>query len=134
MAQIRTLTNAIEEFEPRGAFDALALREALETTAKLLGPMMPHLAEEIWRLLGHDSLLCDQPWPVADAALVVDDTVTMAVQVNGKLRGTVEVARDAADAVVTEQALALPNVQAAMGGKPARKVIVVRNRIVNVVV
>jgi leucyl-tRNA synthetase len=134
VAQIRALTNAIEEFAPAGELDGLVLREALETTAKLLGPMTPHLAEEIWRALGHDSLLCDQPWPEADPGLVVDDAVNVAVQVNGKLRGTVLVPRDAPEALARERALALPNVAAAMAGKPARKVIVVPNRIVNVVV
>ena len=57
--------------------------------------MTPHLAEELWQRLGHDELLADQPWPEADAALLVDDTVTIAVQVNGKLRATLELPRDA---------------------------------------
>jgi leucyl-tRNA synthetase len=96
--------------------------------------MMPHLAEELWRALGHDELLVDSPWPEAELALTVDSTVTVAVQVNGKLRSTIELPRDAAEAAAREAALADENVLRAMAGKPARKVIVVPNRIVNVVV
>ena len=75
-----------------------------------------------------------EPWPKADAALIVDDTVTVGVQVNGKLRATVSLPRDASEAQAREAALAQPNVIAAMGGKPPRKIIVVPNRIINVVV
>jgi leucyl-tRNA synthetase len=96
--------------------------------------MTPHLAEEMWAALGGQGLLCDQPWPKADPALVVDDVVKVAVQVNGKLRATIELPRDAAEEAAREAALAAPNVVAAMAGKAARKVIVVPNRIVNVVV
>jgi leucyl-tRNA synthetase len=96
--------------------------------------MMPHLAEELWHLLGHDTLLADERWPEADPALVVEDTVTVAVQVNGKLRATIELPRDATQGEAESAALAQPQVQRAMESKPARKVIVVPNRIVNVVV
>lgn len=110
------------------------MREGLDILAKLLGPMTPHLAEEMWAALGHKELLCLQPWPKADPALLVDETVTVAVQVNGKLRGTIDVPRDAGEAESRNAALLLPGVVAAMAGKPARKVVVVPNRIVNVVV
>ncbi len=96
--------------------------------------MMPHLAEELWQALGHDELLADQPWPEADAALIVDDTVTIAVQVNGKLRATIELPRDSAREAAEQAALANEHVQRAMAGKAPRKVIVVPNRIINVVV
>jgi leucyl-tRNA synthetase len=114
--------------------DGPALREAFETLVRLVGPMMPHLAEELWRRLGHNGLLVDQPWPEADPALIIENAVTLAVQVNGKLRGTIELPRDAAEAEAERSALAEPAVQRAMAGKPVRKVIVVKNRIVNVVV
>ncbi len=114
--------------------DGPALREAFETLVRLVGPMMPHLAEELWRRLGHNGLLVDQPWPEADPALTIEDSVTLAVQVNGKLRGTIDLPRDAAEAEVERSALAEPAVQRAMAGKRVRKVIVVKNRIVNVVV
>jgi leucyl-tRNA synthetase len=113
---------------------AWAMREALDTLVLLIGPMMPHLAEELWQVLGHDGLLVDRSWPAADPALVVDSSVTVAVQVNGKLRSTIELPRDVAEAAAREAALADESVQRAMDGKPPRKVIVVPNRIVNVVV
>ena len=95
---------------------------------------MPHLAEELWRRLGHRELLVDQPWPAADPALVRDDTVTVAVQVNGKLRATIDAPRDAAEDLLRETALAEAAVRRTIGDKEPRKVIVVPNRIVNVVV
>jgi leucyl-tRNA synthetase len=100
----------------------------------LLAPMMPHLAEELWHMIGHGTLLVDQPWPEADPDLVRDDVVTMAVQVNGKLRATLDLPRDLDQDGVRVAALALPEVQRTLEGKPVRKVIVVPNRIVNVVV
>jgi leucyl-tRNA synthetase len=131
VARIRELTNAIE-----GASDAAGavVREALEAAVRLIGPMMPHLAEALWHALGHDRLLANEPWPQADPALAVAETVTLAVQVNGKLRGTVEVPRDVGEDDARDAALALPNVIHALGGKPPRRTIVVPNRIVNVVV
>ena len=82
---------------------------------------------------GHRTLLVDAPWPVADAALTVEETVTVAVQVNGKLRGTVELPRDGDQAQAEEAALALPTVQRALEDRAPRKIIVVPNRIINVV-
>jgi leucyl-tRNA synthetase len=96
--------------------------------------MMPHLAEELWRTLGHETLLVDEDWPEADAELLVDDTVTVAVQVNGKLRATIELPLDEEDQAAQNQALAEPAVQRAMGERAARKIIVVKNRVVNIVV
>ena len=96
--------------------------------------MMPHLAEELWQALGSDTLIADVAWPVADPALLVDDTVTVAAQVNGKMRGTLSLPKDCPADVAQAAALALDTVQAAMQGKEPRKVIVVPNRIVNVVV
>jgi leucyl-tRNA synthetase len=132
VARIYELANSIDELAP-GANPA-ARRETMETLVRLLAPMMPHLAEELWQRLGHDELLADQPWPEADAALIVDDSVTIAVQVNGKLRTTIELPRDSASDVAEQAALANENVRRAMAGKAARKVIVVPNRIINVVV
>ena len=91
-------------------------------------------AEQLWQELGHGQPLCERAWPKADPAYLVDETVTVAVQVNGKLRGTVELPRDADEAAAKAAALDVPNVQTAMAGKPPRKVIVVPNRIVNIVV
>jgi leucyl-tRNA synthetase len=133
VARIRELTNSLEELS-EGPGAGVIMREGVKTAVRLIGPMMPHLAEELWQLLGHDTLLADERWPQADPALVVEDTVTVAVQVNGKLRTTIELPRDAAQAEAESAALAQPHVQRAMEGKPARKIVVVPNRIVNVVV
>ena len=134
VARIRELTNLLEELPGSGAGEAAVLRFGLEAAVRLLGPMMPHLAEELWEQLGHETLLIDEAWPKADPALVALETVTVAVQVNGKLRGTIELARDSDNAVAEAAGLALPTVQKLLDGKQPRKVIIVPNRIVNVVV
>lgn len=134
VAQVRTLANALAELDPKVAGADWVRRHGYETLVKLVGPMIPHLGEELWAALGHTTLLCHEAWPKADPALLVDDTITLAVQVNGKLRGTIHAKRDAGEDDVREPALALSTVQAAMAGKPLRKLIVVKNKIVNIVV
>jgi leucyl-tRNA synthetase len=101
--------------------------------ALLLGPMMPHLAEEMWQELGGSGLLAEQPWPSFDPDLTRDEQVTFAVQVNGKLRATLELPRDTAADVVENAALELPQIARWLDGHSPRKVIVVPNRIVNIV-
>jgi len=133
VARIRELTNALETFKETGDAANWVRREAFETSAVLLNPLMPHLAEELWQLLGHDTLIAAAAWPVAVADLLIDNTVTIAVQVLGKLRGTLQVPKDHPQDQVQAAALALDTVQAAMHGKTPRKVILVPNRIVNVV-
>ena len=95
--------------------------------------MTPHIAEEMWRLLGHETLLADTAWPVADEKLVVDAEVTVAVQVNGKLRATITLPADAPRELAESRAQAEPDVVKALDGKTPRKIIVVPNRIVNLV-
>jgi leucyl-tRNA synthetase len=129
VAQIYTFVNAISAAEVSGT----VRREALEALVLLIGPMMPHLAESCWEALGHGQFVAATPWPVADAALVAEETVTIAVQVNGKLRGTIAVAPGMDNASVEKAALALDTVKRALDGKTPRKVIVVPNRIVNIV-
>ncbi len=137
VARIRELTNAIEEL-PEQAMRSepgapAVLREALETLARLLGPMMPHLAEEMWLSLGGAGLLADQPWPLADPDLARDEQVTIAVQVNGKLRATLEFPRDTESGAIESAALGLPQVARWLDGRAPRKVIVVPNRVVSIV-
>ncbi len=131
VAQIYTLTNAISSAQTAPAAER---REALETLVKLIGPMMPHLPESSWEALGHNPFLAAAPWPKAETALVAAESVTIAVQVNGKLRGTIDVAPNEDKAVVEAAALAVETVKRAMEGKTPKKVIVVPNRIVNIVV
>jgi leucyl-tRNA synthetase len=133
VARIRELTNALDELPATEPGASEVLREGLETLAQLLGPMMPHLAEEMWQELGGADLLAEQPWPQADPELTRDEQVTLAVQVNGKLRATLEIPRDTVAEVVENAALALPQIQRWLDGNAPRKVIVVPNRIVNVV-
>jgi leucyl-tRNA synthetase len=133
VARIRELTNALDDLPAGEAGAGAVLREGLETAALLLGPMMPHLAEEMWQSLGHRSLVAETAWPKADPVLARDEQVTIAVQVNGKLRATIDLPRDAAAADIEHAALDLPQVARLLDGKAPRKVVVVPNRIVNVV-
>ena len=110
-----------------------AAREAVDILVRLFHPMMPHLAEECWAALGHKSLVASQPWPKLEPDLLIEDTITLPVQINGKKRGDVTVARNAEKAEIETAVLALDAVKKALDGKPPKKVIVVPQRIVNVV-
>lgn len=134
VARIYELTNSLSAFKPKTADDYWAARECSEILVHLMNPMMPHLAEELWQLLGHDTSMVDEAWPSADTALTEESLVTLAVQVNGKKRATIEVAKDTEEAGVRAAALADPAVVRSLDSKEPRRVIVVPNRIVNVVV
>jgi leucyl-tRNA synthetase len=111
-----------------------ATREDLLTLVKLLAPFAPHMGDEAWEKLGQKGFLLQVPWPSYDEALTIDAVVTLGIQVNGKLRGDVTVARNAPEAEVREKALAVPNVAKHLEGKTVRKVIVVPGKIVNIVI
>jgi len=128
VARLYELATAIEK-----APHSIARHEAIVAFVQLIAPMMPHLAEEAWAHLGQRGLVVHAPWPVADPALLVDDSVTVAVQVNGKLRDTVELPKGMARDAVEAQVLRLEKIQRALDGKPPRKVIVVPDRLVNLV-
>jgi len=108
-------------------------RSAIETLAKLVAPMMPHLAEEAWHSMGMDGLVADAAWPEVDPALLVEDEVTIAVQHKGKLRDTLTVPKGASKEALEAMALASENVQRSIDGAEIRKVIVVPDRLVNIV-
>ena len=135
--RISTIIGEIEE--PEGAVSALgpdfrwAMREAVNVLVQLFHPMMPHLAEECWAALGHDTLVAEAAWPKVERDLLIENTLTLPVQINGKKRADVTVARDAADAEIEAAVLALEAVQKVLDGKAPKKVIVVPQRIVNVV-
>jgi leucyl-tRNA synthetase len=131
VARIHEFANAISE---HGAASEAARREALEAIIRLSSPMMPHLAEELWAVLNPGKgLVAQLPWLEADPALLKADTLTLAVQVLGKLRATIEVPADATEDQVFAAAEAEDNVQRALGGKPIRKRIYVPGRVVNLV-
>jgi len=139
VARAYELTNALVSALPEARADAAApgmraaLREATRLLVQMIGPMMPHLAEECWAALGGPGLLAEAPWPAVDRSLLVEDTVTLPVQVNGKRRGEIVVATDADEKSVEAAVLALDVVSRAMEGRAPKRVIVVPRRIVNVV-
>jgi leucyl-tRNA synthetase len=135
VARIHELSNEISGFgAPEVAEEESALREACEILVHLMNPMMPHLAEELWQQLGHETMLVQDAWPQADEALTVKALITLPIQVNGKKRATIDVEADAPEDRIREEALSHPNVVRAMEGKSPRNVIVVPKRIINVVV
>ena len=137
VAKLYEFANTLAEVQDGTLNDAAGLyarREALETLAQLIGPMMPHLAEEMWASLGHQTLLAETAWPIAVAELIIDESATVAIQVNGKLRATIQLPRNCDPKVAEAAALAEDAVIRALEGKSPKKVVVVPNRIVNVVV
>jgi leucyl-tRNA synthetase len=130
VAQLYTLANAIQAAE---TVSGAVRREALESIVLMIGPMMPHLAETCWEALGHKTMVVETTWPAFTEALIRSDTVTIAVQVNGKRRDEVVVARTADEETVKKAALSRDGVVRALEGKIPRRVIVVPGRIVNVV-
>ncbi|MEM8803881.1 MAG: class I tRNA ligase family protein, partial [Pseudomonadota bacterium] len=130
IAKLYAFTNTLAKSKA----SATARREAMQTMAKLMSPMTPHLAEDVWAMLGGDGLVADAPWPVADEAMLVEDTVTLPIQINGKRRSEIEVAKDLAKDEVEKLALADEAVIKALAGGQPKKLIVVPGRIVNVVI
>ncbi|MFN3370836.1 MAG: leucine--tRNA ligase [Sphingomonadaceae bacterium] len=128
VARAHELANALEKAPP-----SATRNEAARTLLRLVAPMAPHVAEEAWALLGETGLIADAPWPAADPALLVDDSVTYAVQVNGKLRETVALARGLPREQVEAEVMALPRVRALVGEAAPKRVVVVPDRLVNIV-
>jgi len=138
IAHIYGLTNSIAKvLEDRKVFcypgSAAVLREVVEFLLLSIFPIMPHLAEECWQILGSDGLISQTAWPVVDRALIVEDIITIPVQVNGKRRGEIAVDRDISEKDLKEAVLELPVVKSFLAGSQVRRVIVVPRRIVNVV-
>ena len=139
VAQIYQLVNHIATVVKKDKLDAdaslaWALDESMQLLVLMSAPMMPHLAEECWTQLGKDGLVSTHAWPVADKSMLVDDEITLPIQINGKKRGEITVAADADQATIEAAVLASDPVIKALDGKSPRKVIVVPKRIVNVVV
>jgi leucyl-tRNA synthetase len=138
VAHIYEFANAFQaslsslETEPTADY-RWAVREAVDILVRLFHPMMPHLAEECWAALGHKTLVASEAWPILERELLIENTVTLPVQINGKKRAEVTIARDATNVEIERAVLALDEVKRALGGKAPKKVIVVPKRIVNVV-
>jgi leucyl-tRNA synthetase len=128
VAQLYELVTAIEKAKP-----SATRTDAVRTLILLVAPMAPHLAEEAWALLGQQGMIANAAWPKFDPALLVDEQVTLAVQVNGKLRDTLHAPRGLDRAAAEALALASDKVQRQLGGAAPRKVIVVPDRLVNIV-
>ncbi|MFT7592906.1 MAG: leucyl-tRNA synthetase [Paracoccaceae bacterium] len=130
IAKLYSFTNTLSKSDAGSD----AKRQAAKTLAQLMSPMTPHLAEEIWQMLDGTGLVATAPWPVADETMLVDDTVTLPIQINGKRRAEISVPKDMDRAEVEKIALKVDAVQKALNGATPKKVIVVPGRIVNVVV
>ena len=129
VAHIHELSNTISSYKNND----WALRESLEILIKLINPIMPHLAEELWSMLGATTLLTEESWPEINKSLLTSNTFTIGVQVNGKVRASITLATNANQELVEKTALSEPNVQRAMEGKSLRKFIYIPGKIVNVV-
>ena len=128
VAKLYELVNAIERAAPSGSRDT-----AIAALMRLIAPMAPHLAEEAWAAAGNDGLIADAAWPAVDPALLVEDEVTIAVQINGKLRDTLVMAKGTSSEALEAAALASDKIMRILEGKAPRKVIVVPDRLVNLV-
>jgi leucyl-tRNA synthetase len=130
IAALYAFTNTLS----RANASTAAMKQAIRTLAQLMSPMVPHIAESIWSYQGGAGLCAQAPWPKADPALLVDDTVTLPIQINGKRRAEISVAADMPAAAIEKLALANEDVIKFLAGQPVRKIIVVPGRIINVVI
>jgi leucyl-tRNA synthetase len=133
IAAVMELCNALAKHEADDGPGKAVWREGLEAAILLLAPIVPHIAEALWAALGHAGLVADAPWPVVDPEALLRDEVTLVVQVNGKKRGTVNIPSGASEIAVREAALADANVRRFLEGKSVRHLVVVQNRLVNIV-
>ncbi|WP_345197036.1 leucine--tRNA ligase [Kistimonas scapharcae] len=134
IAAVMELTNTISRFSDTSDQGRAVVREALEAATLLLAPIVPHIAHNIWKELGHAEPVVAATWPVLDESALARDSITLVVQVNGKVRAKLETAADADKASLEKLALEQPNVQKFTEGKTVRKVIVVPGKLVNIVV
>ena len=133
IAQVMTLMNVLEKAPQDNDQQRALLQEGLETVALLLAPITPHICHELWQELGHEEAIIDASWPAVDEAALVQDSLTLVIQVNGKLRGQIDVPADASREAVEAAARSNENVQRFTEGLTIRKVIVVPGKLVNIV-
>lgn len=133
IAAVMELTNELSRFKDDSDNGRAVVQEALDAMVLMMSPIVPHFCHVTWKSLGHESVVIDESWPVADKAAMVQDNIEMMVQVNGKLRGKVKVAVDADKASIEAMAQENDHVKAHIEGKTVRKIIVVPGRLVNIV-
>jgi leucyl-tRNA synthetase len=134
IAAVMELMNALVKAGDDSPAGRAVMQEALQAAVQLLAPIVPHVCQALWAELKDGANLLDAPWPKVDATALVQDEIELVLQVNGKLRGSITVAKDASKEAIEQLALTNPNVQKFMAGKPAKKIVVVPGRLVNVVI
>ena len=133
VARVYELVNTLSNLQNSDPSDRWVLREGLETLVQLIGPMMPHIAEELWERLGNTTPLVETPWPKPDQELMLKETFTIAVQIKGKLKATIEVPSDVDQETAESLALSEPAVAAAIDGKTIIRIVYIPKKIINVV-
>ena len=134
VARIREFTNSLSSFHVKTKDADWIRKQGYNTIIQLISPIVPHIAEELWQRMGNDTFLYQTAWPQWDPTLLEDETAVIAIQVNGRLRGKIEIPRDSDKELTEAHALADENVQRALSGKKPLKVVVVPNKVVNVVI
>jgi len=133
VARLREFSNTLEDFTPSEVSERWALHEAFHMLVLLISPAIPHLAETLWAELGHAPFILNQPWPKADPALVKEESITLAIQINGKMRGTLEISPQQGEDEIKALVLALPSIKTQIQGKTLKKFIYIPGRVANVV-
>ena len=134
VAHLREFSNSLEDVLPSESSETWALHEALHTLVLLAAPALPHLAEALWAELGHEPFIFNQPWPTPDPSLITEDVLTLAIQINGKTRGTLDVSPQLGEDHIKALVLEMASVQSYVQDKPLKKFIYIPGRVVNVVI
>jgi leucyl-tRNA synthetase len=134
IARIRELTNIITELDFNDANYSAVTLEGISTIIQLINPITPHLAEELWQILGNHTPLCQSKWPVANPELLIEDNVVLAIQINGKLKTTISISKDLGDEDIKAQVLNLLPVKTTLLDLTVKKIIIVPGKVVNIVV
>ena len=133
VAKIYEMTNFLTTFEAKNNLEKSALKESIEILIRVLEPMTPHLAEECWSIIGHNSILSGQKWPEFDKNYIIDELASIVIQVNGKKRAVIEIENDAEQDEVLRQLKTIKNTQIPDDLSNIRKIIFVKNKIINLV-
>ena len=134
VARIREFTNIIFEKENELKKKQNLFKKTIETTIKLLAPITPHIVEEIWFLIGNKNLVVQNSWPKAKKEFLTTNNITIAVQINGKLKETINLPLDTVEKEIEKSALHLPSVVKIMEKKKTKKIIIVKNKVINIVI